>query len=138
MYFREPNGDFRLSADMESWLGQFRAEFLEIENSPDTLFHSDLPKTLMETLEEMKEFGRMHMLRETFYDFISHTENRKRQTAAVLLRRLLRREKDRLPPLGNGGWFDWQNRRLCSSRQRVKRYLAVLGNPELRSKLFGF
>lgn len=89
-------------------------------------------ETLMDTLEKAKEYGHLYAFREMFYDFAAHPDDQDRQAAVALLRKLVEERMAKLPSTGNGGWFDWQEKRFCPARQQVKRYLAVMGNLALR------
>lgn len=92
----------------------------------------------MEILDRAKEYGHLYAFREMFSDFAAHPDDRDRQAAVALLQRLVEEGLTELPPAGNGGWFAWQERQFCSARQRVRRYLAVMGNLKLRWKNLGF
>ena len=85
-----------------------------------------------------KEFGiaerdsMTYMLRETFYDFLFHPEDPKRQATVVLLRRLVERGKTELPLPNSDNWLAWHEKRFSPARQWSKLHLAILGNLELK------
>lgn len=139
-YFWKLDGDVHFSPEMKEWMEQLRAEFREIESHPKQLsVGTDFLKMLMETLiDANKAFRWIYMFQSTFYDFISHPEDPKRQAAVVLLQRLIERGKAELPPPHPDSWVAWHEKRFSPARQRVKRYLAILGNPELRKEILGF
>lgn len=94
-------------------------------------------EALMGTLDRAEEYGHLYAFREMFYDFAAHPDDRERQAAVALLHKLVEVGLAELPPTG-GGWFTWQERRFCPARQRARWYWAVMGNWELRERVFGF
>lgn len=92
----------------------------------------------MDTLDRAKEYSHLYAFQEMFSDFAAHPNDRDRQAAVALLQRLVEEGLPELPPAGNGGWFVWQERRFSPSRQKVRRYLAVMGNPALRKAVLDF
>ena len=134
-YLWRPGGDIHLSQGMMQWLAELRAEMTDIVEksvSCNTL------KVMMDALDEAEDFGHLYAFREMFYDFLAHPDDPKRQAAVMLLWRMVEREKAGLPSTEQGGWFAGEKKRRCPARLRVKRFLAVLGNLELRREVFGF
>lgn len=139
-YFWKPNGDVHFSPGMKGWMEGLQAELLEIESELDGKMYSDnLLKLLVELLSDANQsFGMIYMFREAFYDLISHPEDSKRQAAVILLQRLVKRGKDELPSPNPDRWLAWHEKRFSPARQRIKRYLAVIGNLELRKEILEF
>ena len=91
-------------------------------------------EALMDTLDRAKEYGRLYAFREIFFDFATHPDDRERQSALALFQRLVEGELAELSPAGNGGWFAWQKKWFSPARQRLRWYLAVMGNSALRKE----
>lgn len=137
--FWKPCGDVCFSPEMQEWLEELRAELLAIRSSTDRpLGNRTILEALMGTLDRAKEYGHLYAFQEMFYDFVVRPDDRDRQAAVALFQRLSAEGMAELPSAGNGGWFDWQKKRFYPARQRLKRYLAVMGNLKLRWKNFGF
>ena len=137
--FWKPIGDVCFSPEMQEWFQWLREELqatrAAITGQPGSKITLE---TLMDTLERVKEYGHLYAFREMFYDFAAHPDDQDRQAAVALLQRLVEEGFAELPPAGNGGWFDWQEKRFCPTRQQVKRYLAVMGNLALRKEFLKF
>lgn len=134
----KPIGDVCISPETQRWLQELREEFEAVRSCAGRPLGSRTTlEALIDTLDRAKEYGHLYAFREMFYDFATHPDDRDRQAAVALLQRLVEKGLVELPPAG-GGWFTWQERRFCPARQRVRQYLAVMGNLELREKTFGF
>ena len=114
-----PDGDVHFSDEMTAWLSQCRTELETLANQ-DPLLHGTAPlKLLIETLHNVQEQHRyVFAFREMFYDFTTHSESPIVQATIRYLRQLSEREPD--------------------SPVSLRRYLAVLGNLQLRERMFGF
>ena len=134
----KPASDVCISPERQGWLQELRKELEAIRSSANRPLGSRTTlEVLMDTLDRAKEYGHIYAFREMFYDFAAHPDDRNRQAAVALLQRLVEEGLAELPPAG-GGWFTWQEKRFCPARQRVRRYLAIMGNLELRERGFGF
>lgn len=137
--FWKPCGDVCFPPEMQGWLQWIQAELLAIRSSTNKpLGDRVMLEALMGALDRAKEYGHLYAFREMFYDFAAHPDDQGRQAAVALLRQLVEEGMAGLPPAGNGGWFDWQKKRFYPAWQRLKRYLAVMGNLALRNAAFGF
>lgn len=118
----KPDGDVHFSEGMTTWLSHCRSK-LETLVGQSSLLHSvDFLKQLMETLSDIQQrLGYVFAFQQMFDDFMTHTESPMVQ-AAVLFLRLLSEQ--------DGNEADITN--------RLRRYLAVLGNLPLRKQVFGF
>ena len=95
-------------------------------------------EALMDTLDSAKKYGHLYAFREMFNDFAAHPDDRDRQATVALLQRLVEEGLPELPPAGSGEWFTWQKKWFCPARQRVRRYLAVMGNPVVKKAVLDF
>lgn len=140
VYFWKPDGDVHFSPAMTEWIGQLRAELLEIKVDLKHLLKGhDLIRVLVDLLDDADTtFERVMMFSETFYDLISHPGNPIRQAAVVLLQRLIEGGKAELPPPNPDRWRVWREKRFSPARLRIKQYLELLGNLELRKEVLGF
>ena len=108
-YYWTPDGDIHFSDEMNAWMAGLA---LELDGIHVTLSPQEFLKTLFQNIAgcDKKSF-----FREAFYDFIAHQTDPRFQAALVLLGRLVQREEPNL-----------------------RRYVAILGNPALRKKVFDF
>ncbi len=108
-YYWTPGGDVHFSDEMNAWMAGLA---LELDGIHVTLSPQEFLKTLFQNIAgcDKKSF-----FREAFYDFIAHQTDPRFQAALVLLGRLVQREEPNL-----------------------RRYVAILGNPALRKKVFDF
>ena len=108
-YYWTPGGDVHFSDEMNAWMAGLA---LELDGIHVTLSPQEFLKTLFQNIAgcDKKSF-----FREAFYDFIAHQTDPRFQAALVLLGRLVQREE-----------------------QNLRRYVAILGNPALRKKVFDF
>ena len=108
-YYWTPDGDIHFSDEMNAWMAGLAQE---LDGIHVTLSPQEFLKTLFQNIAgcDKKSF-----FREAFYDFIAHQTDPRFQAALVLLGRLVQREEPNL-----------------------RRYVAILGNPALRKKVFDF
>lgn len=133
--FWKPIGDVCISPETQEWLHEIRKELDAICSSTDRpLGNRTMLEVLIDTLYKAKEYGHLYAFQEMFYDFATHPDDRDRQAAVALLQKLVEEGLTELPPTDNGGWFSWQEKRFSPARQRVRRYLAVIGNSALRKE----
>ena len=108
-YYWTPGGDIHFSDEMNAWMAGLAQK---LDGIHVTLSPQEFLKTLFQNIAgcDKKSF-----FREAFYDFIAHQTDPRFQAALVLLGRLVQREEPNL-----------------------RRYVAILGNPALRKKVFDF
>ena len=119
----KPDGDVHFSEGMNIWLGQLKAELdsLSPNENPDP---KAFPRFLVETLAGVaKAFPKVIPFQKMFYDFLAHADDPGTWVAVRLLENLKDRYLAEQDPDG---------------AQKLRRYLAVLGNLELRKEIFGF
>lgn len=118
-----PDGDVQFSEEMYRWLGQLKAELggLISDEVPNP---KAFPRFLVETLAGVaKAFPKVIPFQKMFYDFLAHADDPGTWVAVRLLENLKDRYLAEQDPDG---------------AQKLRRYLAVLGNLELRKEIFGF
>lgn len=139
-YWGKKGGDVEFSPEMRRWLGELRREYFEIAAYPGPA-PADYEKILMDALTRAQEEWEVFFFASAFDEFMAHSGHRDVQAAIVLLTRLfdgyaLGGELFSRP----GYTWDtgWNRHNNNFGAYAVKLYFAVLGNPELRQKVFGF
>lgn len=139
-YWWREGGDVEFSPEMRRWLGELRREYFEIAAYPGPT-PANYAKILIETLARASTELDVFFFASVFEEFIAHSEHRDAQAAIVLLTRLF----DGYAPGGElfsrpGYVWDtgWSRHNDNFGAYALKLYFAVLGNPELRRKVFKF
>lgn len=138
-YWRE-GGDVRFSDEMKVWMQELRDELWSIRETAAIMDAAAMQKLLVDTLADINEtYGRLYCFADTFYEFFSmRVTEPEAQAAGLLLKRLADRNRAAIKAQTDGDlWPDLQ-RMDEPVRLEIKRYLAILGNPLLRKKVFGF
>lgn len=141
-YFWRADGDVEFSPEMRYWLKELGEEFRSIFAAPAPFIPSrEVARTLVNTLSRIGEKWNIYFFAAPFYEFIAAPERLEVQAAVTLLIRLL-------DGYGPGGtyltrpgwvWDAYYSRHNDNFRAYALRlYFAVLANPELRWKVFGF
>ena len=107
-YYWQPDGKVQFSNEMTAWMQALRAE---LDGITDTI---PLERFLQAMADAIAGAGN-YAFRDMFYGFIARQAEPRVQAAVLLLNRLVE----------------------CGE-PNVRRYLAILGNPALREKVFGF
>ena len=141
-YYWTEDGDVTFSDEMLQWLEDLGRELDELEEQAGELVPTqEFLKTLVETLHHIKETYRyIYCFEEAFYTLIENMHKRRTQAVLLQLRRLMERER--------GAFAEAEAEdTIClwgiakstyhPSRLKLKRYLAVLGNPRLRKQWLG-
>lgn len=108
VYYWRPDGKVQFSDEMTAWMQSLRAE---LDGITDTI----QPERFLQTMAGAIADAGNYAFRDMFYEFIARQAEPRVQAAVLLLNRL------------NG-----------RGEPNVRRYLAILGNPALREKAFGF
>ena len=138
-YYWRPDGDVKFSKEMLRWLESLGRELDEIEEQAGVLIPT--PKfleTLVNTLDDInKTYQRIYCFEEAFYDLIANMHKRRTQAVLLQLQRLAERERGGfVEAKAKDRFSDWELAASTyhQSRLKLKRYLAVLGNPWLRKQ----
>ena len=107
-YYWQPDGKVQFSDEMTAWMQSLRAE---LDGITDTI----PPERFLQAMADAIAGAGNYAFRDMFYGFIARQAEPKVQAAVLLLNRLVE----------------------CGE-PNVRRYLAILGNPALREKVFGF
>lgn len=123
-FWWEADGDVRFSEEMTAWLQELREE-LNALTGEKRLSSVEFTRLMVDTLYKINQDPTANIVafQTMFYDFLIHGEDAMPQAAIRLLVRLFTRYQDEEDPKGN---------------QKLRRYLAVLGNLPLRKTVFGF
>ena len=98
----------QFSDEMTAWMQSLR---VELDGITDTIPSEKFLQTMVDAIAGAGNYA----FRDMFYAFIARQAEPKVQAAVLLLKRLAER-----------------------GEPNVRRYLAILGNPTLREKVFGF
>lgn len=107
-YYWQPDGKVQFSDEMTAWMQSLRAE---LDGITDTIPPERFPQAMADAIAGAGNCA----FRDMFYGFIARQAEPRVQAAVLLLNRLVE----------------------CGE-PNVRRYLAILGNPALREKVFGF
>ena len=107
-YYWRSDGKVQFSDEMAAWMQSLRAE---LDGITDTI----PPDKFLQTMVDAIAGAGSYAFRDMFYGFIARQAEPKVQAAVLLLERLAER-----------------------GEPNIRRYLAILGNPALREKVFGF
>lgn len=107
-YYWRSDGKVQFSDKMAAWMQSLRAE---LDGVTDTI----QPEKFLQTMVDAIVGAGSYAFRDMFYGFIARQAEPRVQAAVLLLERLV----------GRG-------------EPNIRRYLAILGNPTLREKVFGF
>ena len=107
-YYWRSDGKVQFSDEMAAWMQSLRAE---LDGITDTI----LPEKFLQTMVDAIAGAGSYAFRDMFYEFIARQAEPRVQAAVLLLEQLAER-----------------------GEPNIRRYLAILGNPALREKVFGF
>ena len=107
-YYWRPDGKVQFSDEMTAWMQSLR---VELDGITDTI----PPERFLQTMVNAIAGTGGRAFRDMFYGFIARQAEPRVQAAVLLLDRLVARDEP-----------------------NIRRYLAILGNPALREKVFGF
>ena len=107
-YYWQPDGKVQFSDEMTAWMQALRAE---LDGITDTI----LPEKFLQAMVDAIAGAGNYAFRDMFYEFIARQAEPRVQAAVLLLEQLAER-----------------------GEPNIRRYLAILGNPALREKAFGF
>ena len=107
-YYWRSDDGMQFSDEMAAWMQSLRAE---LDGITDTI----PPDKFLQTMVDAIAGAGSYAFRDMFYGFIARQAEPKVQAAVLLLERLAER-----------------------GEPNIRRYLAILGNPALREKVFGF
>lgn len=138
-FYWEEEGDVQFSEKMLDWMKALRDEMQTIRERDNRMDAVDCQKLLVEALVQANDiFGHIYCFKNVFYDFMARANHPDVQVAVVLLKELVdRNSQERLKYPGDNRWFR-ENRYQRQDRLEVKRYLAILGNLNLRRNAFAF
>ena len=117
----KPGGNICFSAEMNGWLEERREELRELAWM-ETIGSPELMRLLVDTLCCIQEDWNTMAFSGMFYDFLAHAEEPVVQAAVRSIGRLAQECREK--PADGLKW--------------LRRYLAVLGNFDLRREVFGF
>ena len=118
-YFWKQDGDVHFSESMKCWLKSLQAKYNEIiERKWVVLQGKEFINKLVVLLSNAEKiYHRIYAFQDMFFDYMMHANEETYQASILLLENMI-----------NG----------AESRVWIKRYLAVLANPQLRKMIFEF
>lgn len=137
------DGAFELSPECQAWLAGIKKKHQQIMDNIHATgqkWDNHEPKKLITILEHINSvYGHMFMFEDSFYDFLEQKNTTEVRAAIELLKVICSQGEAEIEVLksDDGERNFWKIRR---SRPRIemKRFLALLGNRELRQKTFDF
>jgi len=123
-----------LSREMSEWLEELKSRYESIMAEDFTMRDGNsFLKDIITTLSAVnKHFGHIFMFRETFYEFITHNQEKEYQAVWTLYERIVKEEWGYEKDLVK----DWDGYPNTQSRMKVRRFLALLANPTMRQRVF--
>ena len=141
VYWWRENGDVVFSDAMENWLRELGGEYKSILHT-HTLIGMDGETSLRRLVEELHRigavFGKLYCFRNFFYDYLGNSDDPRYQAAALLLGDLIDRLGGELPQPDRENVITEKEKKNSLPLLKMKRYLALLGNRELRLRVLGF
>ena len=133
------DGAFELSPECHEWLADIKEKHQQImdgiRNGDET--EQDMIKKLVVLLEHINEVYRhMYMFKESFYDILAKANSAEARAAVKLLENICVQGEPKMKELLENN--NWHSIRCSEPRREMKRYLALLGNRELRKKMLSF
>ena len=107
-YYWTPDAPFQFSEEMTSWMKTLR---IELEDITETISTQDFLPTLAANISAADGT----FFRDCFYEFIHRQDETVVQKAVILLGRMGKR-----------------------TDENIRKYVAILGNPQLRERVLGF
>lgn len=141
VYWCREGGDVKLSDRMEDWLKEVSGEFWRIcrELETESMDAGKSVRLLFENLHRVNAvFGKMVCFRSFFYEYLDNAAEPRHQASAILLGRLTDRLSAELPKVNRIDWGPVLAELHSLPRKKLKRYLALLANRDLRKKILGF
>lgn len=143
-YWWDGTDEVILSEEMEQWMvdlgGRHRKIVEEIRDTEQT--KEDFTKELVVILSRIEQFyKRVYAFQGMFYEFLQNATDIKYRAAVKLLEQLEEENKEDGKIIEKvGTWWDLTSKNVTFNigRRRMKRYLSVMVNQELRMKYFGF
>ena len=143
-YFWAEGGDIHFSQDMVAWIKMIYEEYQNLisDNVSQPSSAQDFLRELVGVLYDANDiYGRIYCFSTAFYDLFARWNDVKAWAVVHQLRNLV--ESDREAGLKtNKAYTAWDYGEHATifqpGRLKVKRYLALLGNKDLRMRIFGF
>jgi hypothetical protein len=144
-YWWTPGGDIKLSREFRSWLSgldrRLKKAARKTPMKPDNFLWY-----MVDVLDRANENQKHYLLAfgTMFDDYLAHLSDPRRQASIHLLEKMLDQYDKKYPTLEpqESTIFKWtfegESEEEYEYAEDIRRYLAVLGNLELRKKVFGF
>lgn len=129
-------GAFNLSTECQDWLAAIREKHQQLMGD-ESDHDQDMVKKLIVLLERINEVYRnMYMFKDGFYDILAQAYSAEARAAVKLLEAICAQGEPKIKELLANN--RWQSIRCREPRREMKRFLALLGNRELRKKTLAF
>lgn len=139
--FWTPNCDLEFSDNFNKWCDSLKKDFEEILENLEMVPAQIFIKNMIETLKYADDtYQRIFAPSTMFYEFISNSENKNYQAAYKLFVKLLEDNLEEGKVIEKVNSWDIADKNITFNKGRlnIKRYLAIMGNVELRKEIFGF
>ena len=146
LYWWDGTDEVIISDKTDEWLKELAVQHKEIKDSEDIEYEGgDFLKFFLNTLVDADRiYGRLMPFQSMFYDFIYHGKDADYIAAVKLYKKLADSEEYKkagevIKYAKNKSWDMVSRNVTCNkARIRLKRYLSIMANKELRKKYFGF
>jgi hypothetical protein len=145
MYWWDGTDEVRISDETDTWIKELAQRHKQIaetlvDQEPDSPL--DFLRTMIVLLDKIRVYyRRIYAFQSMFYEFINCSGEKEYRAAIALLRELYEENKEdgKIIETIRGSW-DFASRNVTHNiaRIRLKRYLSVMANKELRKLYFGF
>lgn len=135
--FWKPDGAVVFSEEMNAWLEEMKGRLDElIAGDGELIAEGEFFSVFIDTLFALEEsYIRMYFFSNAFQEFVSTSYRREIQAAVLLMQKMMEEDAEEIEELSHARWYTDIR---TPGRMRMRRYLAVLANRELRQKVFGF
>lgn len=144
MYWWDGTDEVILSKEADVWLKALANEHKRIVESliEEPEVKNDFLQTFLSLLDEIDQYyKRIYTFQSMFYDFLQNCDCKEYRAAVELLKQVSESCKESGKIIEKAR-YDWsvtsRNVTHNEGRMKVKRYLSVMANEELRRKYFGF
>ena len=132
----------RFSEDLENWCIGFRSKFLSLIDQPGEIY-PDMPENICRTLSDAEEiYGNVYCFKSFFYESLEHQSDRRYQALWRIFSDMVHDESyiscSKLTSGKNRYKGLWDMQKLNPAHKRLRYFMAICCNRELRNIWFGF
>lgn len=140
-YFWTEDGDIKFSNEYIEWIKYLKEKYKKILELDNNISNEDFLKTMIDTLYEINNtFKRVYAYKDMFYEFLTNNTKKEYRAMLTLMKEILEEEREKEEEIMTNINWELTDRNITfnPTRVKMKRFLALLANKELRNKVFGF